>query len=189
MSPEEQALAMIVQALDDANIPYMITGSVAASYHGRPRATHDTDIVIDPSPDQLAALVRQLAGQEFYVDDAGAQEALKQRRPFNVIEMTHACKVDLIVRRDRPFSIEEFRRRLTVDRGDGRLVSMVTAEDALLSKLEWARRAGDSERQLADAAGIVAVTPQIDRSYVERWAAELGVADLWARVSATGAVG
>jgi hypothetical protein len=186
MNPEEQALAMVTQALDAAHIPYMITGSVAASYHGRPRATHDTDIVIDPSPEQLNAFVRQLAGQEFYVDDAAAQEALKHRRPFNVIEMTHASKVDLIVRRDRPFSFEEFRRRVTVDRGDGRLVSMVTAEDAVLSKLEWARRAGDSERQLADAAGIVAVTPQIDRSYIEHWAAELNVSDLWARVAETG---
>jgi integrase len=32
----------------------MLTGSVAASYHGRPRATHGADIVIDPARDQQA---------------------------------------------------------------------------------------------------------------------------------------
>ena len=33
---------------------------------------------------------------------------------------------------------------------------MATAEDTLVSKLEWARKAGGSERQLDDAAGILA---------------------------------
>jgi hypothetical protein len=54
----------------------------------------------------------------------------------------------------------------------------------VLSKLEWARRAGDSERQLADAAGVVAVNPTLDRAYIERWAEQLGVADLWSRLAA-----
>jgi hypothetical protein len=29
----------------------MVTGSVASSYYGRPRSTHDADIVIDPTTD------------------------------------------------------------------------------------------------------------------------------------------
>ncbi len=77
---------------------------------------------------------------------------------------------DLIIRRDRAFSREELARRVMADLSLGRPVAMVTPEDAVLSKLEWARRAGDSERQLADAAGILAVTPTLDRAYVEKWA-------------------
>ena len=61
---------------------------------------------------------------------------------------------------------------------------MVTPEDAVLSKLEWARRAGAYERQLADAAGILAVTPTLDRAYVEKWAHQLGVVDCWQRICA-----
>ena len=52
----------------------------------------------------------------------------------------------------------------------------------MLSKLEWARAGGDSERQLADAAGIVAVNRSLDRAYIEHWAAELRVLDLWRRL-------
>ena len=56
----------------------------------------------------------------------------------------------------------------------------------MLSKLEWARRAGDSERHIADAAGVLAVHPNLDRAYVERWARQLGVLDLWMRVASDG---
>jgi hypothetical protein len=34
----------------------MLTGSVASSFHGRPRSTHDADIVLD--------LWREIAGEE-----------------------------------------------------------------------------------------------------------------------------
>ena len=31
----------------------MVTGSLASSFHGRPRLTHDADVVIDPTREQL----------------------------------------------------------------------------------------------------------------------------------------
>ena len=182
MTREEEALATVLALLDGAGIPYMLTGSVAASYHGRPRATHDSDIVIDPTPDQLASLVQGLIDADFYVHSERALEALRNRRPFNVVDMRYACKIDLIIRRDRPFSHQEFGRRVSVDLSLGRPVTIVSTEDAVLSKLEWARLAGDSERQLADAAGVVAVNPSLDRAYIEHWATELGVLDLWHRL-------
>lgn len=179
MSPEEDALDRTVQALERLGIPYMLTGSLATSYHGRPRATHDADIVIDPSADQLDALTRDLDTEGFYVDADGARAALRLRRQFNVVETRYACKIDLIIRKDRPFSREELSRRRRVDLGANRVVSMVTPEDAILSKLEWARKSGDSERQLRDAAGVLEINPELDRGYIERWVVQLGVADLW----------
>ena len=77
-----------------------------------------------------------------------------------MIDMRYACKVDLIIRKDRPFSREEFDRRRHVDIGFGRRLAMVTPEDAILSKLEWAKRT-DSERQLRDAAAIVEMNPGV----------------------------
>jgi hypothetical protein len=38
--------ARIIRALEQASIPYMLTGSFASSYHGMPRATQDVDIVV-----------------------------------------------------------------------------------------------------------------------------------------------
>ena len=182
MTPEEEALAAVVALLEELGVQYMVTGSVAASFHGRPRATHDTDIVIDPTREQLDELVRCLLEANFYVDPATAHAALRDRRSFNAIETTHACKVDLIVRKDRAYSSEEFARRQVVELLPGRTVSIVAPEDAVVSKLEWARSAGDSERQIADAAGVLAVNQFLDRAYVERWAERLGILDLWHRI-------
>jgi hypothetical protein len=186
VSPEETALAAVIGVLTRLQIPYMLTASVAASYHGRPRATHDADLVIDPTPLQVEPLVEALVGAGFYVDLDGARAALADRRQFNVIEMTHACRIDLIVRRSHAFSEQEFLRRQVVDLPFAQGVSIVTKEDSVLSTLEWARLSGDSDRQVADAAAIVAMNADLDRPYIERWATVLGVTDLWRRVSGPG---
>lgn len=182
MTPEEDALRRVIEALQHHDVPYMLTGSVAASYHGRPRATHDSDIVIDPSGPQAERLVADLREHGFYVDADAARAAVAQRRLFNVIDVEHACKIDLIVRKDRPFSREEFSRRQRVTLPFANDVAVVTPEDAVLSKLEWALLSGESERQLRDVAGILELNPGIDRAYIRRWVGPLGVGDLWTRV-------
>jgi hypothetical protein len=78
MSPEEDALGRVVAALDRHGIPYMVTGPVATSYHGRPRATHDADVVVDPTPPQLDALVGDLEAAGFCVNAEAAREAFRR---------------------------------------------------------------------------------------------------------------
>jgi Mg-chelatase subunit ChlI len=180
---EQELLARVTRRLADLGIPYMIAGSLASSFHGKPRTTHDADIVIDPAPEALDRLVAELSAAHLYVDLTVAREALRGRRQFNVIDAASAFKLDLIVRKDRPFSREEFARRQPAELA-GIPVALATAEDTILSKLEWANKGGGSERQLADVAGIIVVKgPELDREYIERWASVLGVLDLWRRVS------
>lgn len=81
------------------------------------------------------------------------------------------------------FASEEFSRRQAAELFGIRVV-IATAEDTVIAKLVWARESG-SERQLRDAAGIVAASGDaLDRAHVDRWAAELGLVDLWRRVCA-----
>jgi hypothetical protein len=183
VTPEEETLRETTSILSRVGVPYMLTGSVAASYYGRPRSTHDADIVIAPMPAQLDAIVEALKAVGFYVDAAGARRALARRSQFNAIHTRYACKIDLIICKDREFSRGELDRRRTADLSFGRAISIVSPEDAVLSKLEWARRGGESRRQLEDAAAIVRLTPDLDRAYVERWAAALGVSDLWEQIT------
>src|SRR6185503_18946097 len=114
MTPEEAALVRVIGLLETAGIPYMVTGSIATSYHGRPRATHDANVVVDLSPEQLEAFVHELDANAFYVSLEGARTALAERRQFNVIETTRATKLDVIIRKDRAFSREELARRQRV---------------------------------------------------------------------------
>lgn len=86
----------------------------------------------------------------------------------------------MFIRKDRPFSIAEFaRRRLTTILGVP--VYAATAEDLLIAKLESAKM-GESERQLRDASGIIAIQGEnLDTPYVERWVAALSLEDQWER--------
>jgi hypothetical protein len=183
VTAEQEALFEVLRALERLGIPHMITGSVASSFHGRPRSTHDADIVIDPGDAELDALVRTLGEAGFYVDAARARDALRRRSQFNVIETRSAFKIDLILRKDRAFSREELGRRQTAELLPGRRVALASPEDTILSKLEWAKKAGRSEKQIEDAAGVLAVNPGVDRSYIDRWAPVLGVLDLWREIA------
>ena len=112
----------------------------------------------------------------FYVDDGAARAALAERTQFNAVR-TDATKVDFIIRRERPFSIAEFDRRMPADLL-GTQGYVATAEDLVIAKLEWAN-ASDSERQRRDVLGIVVTADALDEGYIERWAAALGLHDAW----------
>ena len=101
--------------------------------------------------------------------------AVERRDMVNVIDMTTGWKVDLIIRKDRPFSESEFGRRVAADLG-GVAVCIATVEDTILAKLEWASSSG-SDRQLRDVEAMLRVQNP-DWSYLELWAGELGVAGL-----------
>ena len=174
----------MVRLLDSAGIAHMVAGSFASTYHGVPRATHDIDLVIAPTFAALTAFLASLPASEYYVDDDAAKDAFRNRSQFNIIDMATGWKVDLVIRKDRAFSIEEFGRREPAELlGVTTFVS--TAEDSIIAKLEWAKL-GDSERQLQDVVGILAVRAgALDVPYIQRWVAALDLGAEWARVSET----
>ena len=175
-------LRTVATALTAAEVPFMLTGSVAAAYHGAPRATVDIDLVIAASSAQLRRVVVGLLDAGLYASEAAALETHRSGGMFNVIDATSGWKVDLIHRKDRPFSHAEFARRIaavleTVP------VAVATLEDVILSKLEWAH-IGGSRRQLEDVATLLRVRRgELDAAYVSRWVAELGVAAEWMTVA------
>ncbi len=165
-------LSTIVAWLDEAEIPHMLAGSMASTYHGEPRMTRDIDMVIDPTPESMDRFVAALVRPRFYVD--GTADAVRRRGVCNVIDTDTGWKVDLIIRKDRPFSVEEFQRRESAVIGDTSLF-VATAEDTVLAKLEWRARSG-SDRQFEDVVGVLAAQ-DVDLEYLRHWSSELGVAE------------
>jgi len=167
-------VARLTDTLDNAGIPYMLTGSLASSFHGEPRSTRDVDVVIDPSPDSLERLLSSFPADAYYVDGEAARAALAERGQFNVVEQATGWKVDFVIRKERKFSRAEFGRRTWVELPGGPAF-VATAEDTIIAKLEWAQ-AGESERQLRDVASILAVSgDRLDRGYLDRWVGALGL--------------
>ena len=177
-------LGRVVATLSTAEVPFMLTGSVAAAYHGAPRATVDIDFVIAASPAQLRRIVDEFLRDGLYASEDAALETHACGGMFNVnvIDSASGWKVDLIHRKDRPFSREEFARRVAIVLDDSPL-AVATLEDVILSKLEWAHRGG-SGRQLEDVATLIRVQRgEFDRAYVDRWVTELGVGTEWLEVA------
>lgn len=175
-----ELLGRIVPLLEQAGLEFMIAGSFASTYHGEPRTTHDIDIVIDGSLSGVEAFVSSLDADTTYCDIDVARDAFARRGQFNLVDMPSGWKIDFILRKDRPFSIEEFGRRKPA-KLLGCDVFVATAEDTIIAKLDWARDSS-SERQLRDVASILAVSGDaVDLDYVERWIGELGLNELWAR--------
>lgn len=54
-------------------------------------------------------------------------------------------------------------------------------EDVILAKLEWARLAGGSEKQVGDAAGVYEVQADVlDKAYLNEWVTRLELGSFWA---------
>jgi hypothetical protein len=178
---EREILERLRAKLDAAGIPFMLVGSFASTIYGEPRSTRDIDIVIAPTEKSLAALIAALSPDDYYVSPEAAHEALRRGGMFNVIDHATGWKVDLIIRKDRPFSVEEFERR-TVRQLFGLDLPVATVEDTILAKLEWAA-AGESAQQLRDVEQMIAVVGKtLDLPYIERWADSLGVGEIWRRL-------
>ena len=170
----------MVDRLEGVGIAYMVAGSVGSSLHGRPRATQDVDVVIAPNRDQLHDFLTSL-GETYYVSADAANEAFDSHTMFNVIEIASGWKVDLIMRKPRPFSREEFKRRRRIDVFE-RELWVASPEDIILSKLEWIK-GRESDVQYRDALGVAVIhRDDLDGDYLQKWADALGVGNALRRL-------
>lgn len=174
----------LVARLEAQGIAYMLVGSVAALAYGRSRSTQDFDVVIEVRPAALRAFVRSLPEDRFYVAEEAAMEALERESLFNVIDMVTGWKVDLIPRKQRPFSESEFARRSQLE-VLGVPMFVASIEDVIIAKLEWAKAGGGSQRQLEDVRELVRIAgASLDRAYVEQWIRSLDLDAEWSTISA-----
>ncbi len=175
---------LVAHALEQVGVPYAVGGSLASSLHGVMRSTFDVDIVADMREEHIQPLVAALS-KEFYVDDEMMRDALRRRSSFNLIHYETAFKVDIFIRKMRPFDQMQLeRRKLSVIVADPeQSVYVISPEDTILAKLEWYRLGGQvSEQQWRDVLGILKVRAgELDLAYLRTWARELQVTDLLER--------
>lgn len=176
-----KAIMPAVEALERLGAPYEIVGSLASCAYGVPRSTLDADIVADLRPEHAGPFVKML-GEGFYAEDAAITAAIQQRSYFNVIHLRTMFKIDIFLLRHTPFDTTAFARRRpqVVTINPERALYFAAPEDIVLEKLCWYGKDGRvSDRQWYDVQGVLKVqTGSLDMDYLQRWADDLGVANL-----------
>ena len=169
----------LVKVLEELDIPYMIVGSLASGYYGEPRLTRDIDVVADLSYGHVPKLAEKFPADEFYFSPEAARHAIRTHGQFNIIHPTSGNKIDVITVQDSLHAETEISRRQRVRILPDQEGYAARAEDVIIAKMR-AYSEGGIEKHLRDIAGIVKVSGEmIDRDYIEKWAARLGLTDVW----------
>ncbi len=188
------AVIPVVTELRRLGVKHYICGSLASTFYGTSRATADVDLVAALSPSHVSTFAAALRNQ-YYVDERMILDAIARKSCFNVIYLPTSFKVDIFIAKDRPYdrgAMERIEEDVLDDAEPSSRFYLPSAEDVVLSKLEWYRLGDEvSDRQWSDVLGVLKIqAKRLDRQYLDQSAAELGVADLlakaWKEVEAFG---
>jgi hypothetical protein len=176
----EAVLLKTVDVLARLRIPYMLTGALAVIYYGEPRTTHDIDLVAAISAADIARTKTELE-PDFSVDEESIKAALREGSMFNAIHEDTGFKVDFWMLGRDEYDVARFSRRVQV-KVLGVTMSLPTAEDVIIGKLNWFRQS-DMDKHFSDALGVYRVQAgRLDRSYIEQWCGRQNTLHLWQRL-------
>ena len=182
MLPEPIAVTVkVTHALEKLDIPYFIGGSLASTLYGMVRTTQDADVVADMQAEHIQPFAASIQN-EFFVDELMMAESIQSHSRFTIIHRESMFKVDVFIPQPRPFHLSQLKRaQVQTFPGEPEVSArFASAEDTILSKLEWYRQGGEvSERQWRDVLGILRTkSGALDLDYLRTWGKELVVSDL-----------
>jgi len=182
----EDSTLVVVRALERMGVRHYVTGSLASSLHGEPRATNDADLVAALLPVHFQHLQRELKDR-FYLDGDEFRRACERHRSFNLVDEVELAKVDVFCVAAEGYQGEALDRAvlMELERGDPfSAVHVASATDVVLSKLRWYELGSRvSDRQWRDLLGIArAQRGALDLAYAQRWSQAQGTGELLQRL-------
>jgi hypothetical protein len=174
MQNELDIVRDVSRRLEQGELAFMLTGSMAMNYYAQPRMTRDIDIVVALTPRDTDTVVR-LFTPDYYVAREAVSSSIAHQSLFNLIHQESVIKVDCIIRKNTPYRRAEFERRHRVTVEDFS-VWIASKEDLIVSKLWWAKDS-QSELQLRDVKNLL--NTGCDRAYIDHWTTELGLNTVW----------
>jgi len=181
---QRDLVKIFVQLLDKYKINYLLTGSLAVSFYGYPRATHDIDFIIEIQQQDSQKILKASKNLDasFLVDYLQIEEAIVNSSQFNILHPETGIKMDFWIVGKNKFEKNKFKRKksILIDR---QKVNLISAEDIILTKLLWCKTIR-SERHLRDCVGILKVQEnKLDKDYLDRWIKELKIEELFKEIS------
>lgn len=162
----------VIDALEHANVPYMLVGSYSSNAYGIPRSTQDADFVIELGNTPFNVIAEPLL-PEITIDPQLLLETVTGTYRWIGRHLGSEFTVELFQLGHDAFMQQRFARRRRED-VLGHLVWLPTAEDVVIQKLRWYGRAKRS-KDLDDARDVVAVqSGRLDLPYIRNWCDQHG---------------
>lgn len=157
----------LVEALERVGVPYMVVGSYSSNMYGVARSTKDADLVVQLPNDSTQSLAAVLGG-EFRLDPQAILEFNTFTTRFVVSHIATAFTIELFLLSPDAHDQERFKRRRRMP-FLGTEAWLPTAEDVVIMKLRWARRA-KRPKDVEDAYNVLAVQKErLDFDYIRSW--------------------
>jgi hypothetical protein len=182
----DQIVTHVLELLESIGIPYVLVGSLASNTYGIVRATQDADFVIQPSPGQFPLLLSSL-GATYEADPQIQFETVTGTQKRFVREKSTGFVLEFFQLSQDPHDQARFARRQKLD-VVGRDAWVLTAEDVLVTKLNWLNRANRA-KDLLDIRAVISVqADNLDWPYIESWCDAHGSRPLLEKIRAELAV-
>lgn len=189
LEPIKRSMEIIGRALEKAAVPYVVVGSVAGLAHGYGRATIDVDVLAEIDESAVQTFVEAVQSvrdetddERYFIDDEMIRSAIQQQSSFNVFDFETGLKIDIFVSRRCAFDREVMARREMETMSDGSTPAFYvqTAEDLILSKIQWFELGNRvSDRQWNDIKAVLKVNQFVlDFAYLDHWATQLNITEL-----------
>jgi hypothetical protein len=158
-------LALLSEAFDQNNIPYMIIGGQAVLVYGEPRFTKDIDVTLGVGTDRLESVLKLVDSIGWKVLVPSPLEFVQKTMVLPCQDPASGVRLDLIF----SFSLYERQAMDRVRRMNilGKDVRFASPEDLIIHKVVAGR-----PRDLEDARVVQLKNPGMDRIYIEKWLKE-----------------
>jgi len=137
MTEELEVLKVVTERLNRTDIPYMVSGSMAANYYTVPRMTRDIDIVIELKETDVGKFV-DLFESDFYIDKEMIKKQVRRQGMFNLIHNQYVIKIDFIIKKSSAYQETALSRKKKVLIKSSPMW-FISPEDLVISKLSWAK--------------------------------------------------
>jgi len=175
---------LVIDALEAAEVPYLLGGALAVAAWAEARSTQDVDLVIHLPEERVAALSRELAGRGIALPPDLMLDLLAEQRGDVALVAYHTLwghKAELFPLRPGDESrAAALARRQPVDLGEplGRIY-VHAPEDLILYKLRYYSLSQQTKHVRDIAALLLAQAGALDLAYLNGWARRLGLDAVW----------
>jgi hypothetical protein len=178
---------LVIDALEAADLEYLLGGALAAGIWGEPRSTQDVDLVINLRPEQIVPLSQALEARGLLLPPDLMLDQLLETRGDVALVVYHrelGMKAELFpLRPNDALRASALARRMPVVLAPPLGTVFVHApEDLILYKLSYYELSQQTKHVRDIGAIVLTQGPHLDYAYLNYWVERLHLKPLWSAI-------